>query len=135
MIVAEKQLSHNLKVLVADDEKDIRRLLAFILQKAGYQVIEATDGIEALEMAEQNNPDIILLDVMMPKMHGFEVCRNLRSRPATANTPILVLSAQSQSTDIIEALQSGATYYLLKPFTPRELLEKVNKVVAGINLV
>ncbi len=120
-----------MKVLVADDEKDIRRLVAFTLQRAGYEVIEAVDGQQALELVTQHSFDLILLDVMMPFVSGYEVCRQLRLEPATMATPILFLSAKAQAYEIGEGLNAGGTDYLIKPFIPRELADKVSKLTAA----
>jgi len=118
-----------MKVLVADDEKDIRRLITFTLERAGFEIVEASDGKQALEMARQHNPNIILLDVMMPQMDGYEVCRRLRAEPELTNTPVLFLSAKGQNHEIGEGLSAGATDYLVKPFTPRELAAKVKEIL------
>ncbi len=120
-----------MKVLVADDEKDIRRLVVFTLERVGFEVIEASDGRQALEMAIEQKPGIILLDVMMPFMSGYEVCRQLREIPEMENIPILFLSAKAQNYEIGEGLAVGATDYLVKPFIPRELAAKI-KQLAGM---
>jgi two-component system, OmpR family, alkaline phosphatase synthesis response regulator PhoP len=118
-----------IKVLIAEDEKDIRRLVSFVLTREGYTVIEASDGKEALETAEKENPDIILLDVMMPQVDGYEVCRRLRANPAFSDTPLLLLSAKGQTYEIGEGLRAGATDYLVKPFAPRDLATKVKQML------
>jgi two-component system, OmpR family, alkaline phosphatase synthesis response regulator PhoP len=134
MIIANT-LNKSLKILVADDEKDIRKLISFVLQKHGYQVVEAVNGTQALQLAKDEKPDIVLLDLMMPQVNGFEVCRQLRSNPTTSKTPILMLSAKSQSSDIMDALLLGAAYYLVKPFTPRDLVEKVSELAQEVQTV
>ncbi len=118
-----------MKVLVAEDEKDIRRLVVFTLQRAGYEIFEAGDGREALRLATEHLPHLILLDVMMPFMNGYEVCRKLREIPELKNTPIVLLSAKAQNYEIGEGLQAGATDYLVKPFIPRELAAKVKQMI------
>ena len=118
-----------MKVLVAEDEKDIRRLVVFTLERAGYEILEAGDGREALRLATENQPDLILLDVMMPFMNGYEVCRNLREIPEMKNVPIVLLSAKAQNYEIGEGLRAGATDYLVKPFIPRELAAKVKQMI------
>ena len=118
-----------MKVLVAEDEKDIRRLVVFTLERAGYEVLEAGDGREALRLATENLPHLILLDVMMPFMNGYEVCRKLRDIPELKNTPIVLLSAKAQNYEIGEGLRAGATDYLVKPFIPRELAAKVKQMI------
>ncbi len=118
-----------MKVLVADDEKDIRRLVVFTLERAGFEVIEAEDGRQALLSAQQNHPDVILLDVMMPYISGYDVCRLLRKMPEMEETPVLFLSAKAQNYEIGEGLEAGGTDYLVKPFIPRELAAKVKQMV------
>ncbi len=117
-----------MKVLIADDEKDIRRLVVFTLQRAGYEVIEAADGKQALEIAGQHAFDLILLDVMMPFISGYDVCRQLRRQPDTQSVPVLFLSAKAQAFEIGEGLAAGGSDYLIKPFLPRELAEKVRQL-------
>ena len=118
-----------MRVLVADDEKDIRRLVVFTLQRSGFEVIEAADGRQALALALENPPDLILLDVMMPFMSGYEVCRELRAKPEMQHIPILFLSAKAQNYEIGEGLEAGANDYLVKPFIPRELAAKVKQLM------
>jgi two-component system alkaline phosphatase synthesis response regulator PhoP len=118
-----------MKVLVADDEKDIRRLVVFTLERAGFEIVEAVDGQEALQLATELHPDIILLDVMMPYMDGYEVCKKLRDIPEMKDTPVLFLSAKAQNYEIGEGMDAGATDYVIKPFIPRELAAKVKSLV------
>ncbi|MEI6045803.1 MAG: response regulator [Chloroflexota bacterium] len=121
------------KVLVAEDEKDIRRLVVFTLQRAGFELIEAENGREALELAIEHNPAVILLDVMMPYMDGYEVCRKLRENPSTAHTPVLFLSAKGQHYEVSEGLGAGASGYIVKPFVPKELTVRVKQLL-GISV-
>jgi DNA-binding response OmpR family regulator len=118
-------------VLIVDDEPDIRRLVSFSLKRHGFDVIEATDGLAACAVAEAQHPDIILMDVMMPLMNGFEASRRLKENAATANIPILMLSAKSQVYEQEEGLESGALDYITKPFTPAELVEQVTNHLTG----
>jgi DNA-binding response OmpR family regulator len=118
-----------MKVLIAEDEKDIRRLVVFTLERAGYEVLEAGDGREALRLAAENQPNLILLDIMMPFLNGYEVCRKLREISELKDTPIILLSAKAQNYEIGEGLQAGATDYLIKPFIPRELAAKVKQIL------
>lgn len=122
-----------MKVLIAEDEKDIRRLVVFTLERAGYEVLEAGDGREALRLATENQPNLILLDIMMPFLNGYEVCRKLRENPELKDTPIVLLSAKAQNYEIGEGLQAGATDYLIKPFIPRELAAKVKQILGEGN--
>jgi CheY-like chemotaxis protein len=117
------------KILVADDERDIRELIGFTLRFAGFEVVLVADGIEAIERAPLEQPDLILLDVRMPKVHGYDVCRHLKEDPATSAIPIVFLSAKGQEGEIQEGLDSGAVEYIVKPFTPDDLTEQVREVL------
>lgn len=112
-------------VLVVDDEPDIVRLLTFALQADGYQVISAKNGSDGLALARQEHPDIVILDVMMPGMDGFEVCNELRSKPDTASLPIIMLSALGQVSDRVKGLRAGADDYVPKPVNLDELSARV----------
>jgi phosphoserine phosphatase RsbU/P len=114
------------KILVVDDIIKNIQLLGSILGKQGYAVSYATDGVKAIEMAACEPFDLILLDVMMPGMDGFEVCRRLKQQPRTEAIPILFLTAKSEQDDIVRGLQEGAVDYLTKPFNSAELLARVN---------
>jgi DNA-binding response OmpR family regulator len=120
-----------MKVLVADDENDIRRLVVFTLKRAGFDIIEASDGRQALEqaLANANDVDLIILDVMMPYMDGYEVCRQLRANASTANVPVLFLSAKGQNYEIGQGLNAGATDYIVKPFVPKDLAAKAKQLL------
>ena len=115
------------KVLVADDEPHILRVVKDKLTNAGFVVVTAVNGEEALALALQEKPDLILLDVMMPKMNGFEVCRSLRAEAAFVQTPILLLTARGQDLDRQMGLDAGANEYITKPFSPRQLLQTVQE--------
>lgn len=110
------------KILIVDDEKNIVDILKFNLKKEGFETIEAYDGEEAMEKALGENPDLILLDVMLPKMDGFTVCRKLRQ---SINTPILMLTAKEEEVDKVLGLELGADDYITKPFSQRELMARV----------
>ncbi len=112
-------------VLIVDDEPMARTLLRLMLVRAGFHVSEAEDGYDALEKVRKNQPDIILLDVMMPGMDGFAVCEKLRSEAATAELPIIMLSAKTDLDSINKGLRAGATIYLTKPISPEELTQHV----------
>lgn len=118
------------RILVADDDPFIRRLVAFTLQKRGYTVLEANDGVAALELARQEKPDLAVLDILMPEMNGLEVTQTLAQDPTTAHIPILILSASAQQAEIEAGLASGATAYIIKPFEPRVLGERVAEILA-----
>ncbi|MFM1654248.1 response regulator [Brevibacillus sp. B_LB10_24] len=115
------------KILVVDDEPSIAKLLQFNLEKAGYQVVIALDGKQGLEMARQEKPDFIVLDLMLPKMDGMDVCKTLRQE--RINTPILMLTAKDDELDKVLGLELGADDYLTKPFSPREVVARVKAIL------
>ncbi len=117
------------KILVADDERDIRELIGFTLRFAGFSVVLVADGIEAIERASLEQPDLILLDVRMPKITGYEVCRQLKENPATSTIPIVFLSAKGQEGEIKQGLDSGAVEYIVKPFAPDDLTDQVKDIL------
>jgi len=112
-------------ILVVDDDPDIARFVEVNLRSAGYDVVVAGDGEQALERAADLRPDLVLLDVMMPRIDGFEVAQRLRRSPATANASIIMLTAKALSADKVTGLQAGADDYIIKPFDPIELLARV----------
>jgi CheY-like chemotaxis protein len=117
------------RVLVVDDDRVIQQLLEVNLELEGYEVVAtAADGKEALEKIAELKPDLVILDIMMPKMDGLEVCRRLRADPKLAKIPVILLSARAQDMDIREGLDIGAAAYLTKPFDPVELLEVVGRL-------
>lgn len=111
------------KILVVEDEKNIVDILVFNLEREGYQTLEALDGEQGLKLALESDPDLILLDLMLPKLDGFEVCRAIRA--AGSATPILMLTAREEETDKVLGLELGADDYITKPFSMRELLARV----------
>ena len=115
-------------VLVVDDDPVIQKLLQVNFEMEGYAVITASDGLEGLEMARQERPDAIVLDVMMPKMDGLEVARTLKADESTRSIPILLLSAKAQAADV-QAGKDVADDYITKPFDPLELLERVSRLL------
>lgn len=117
-------------VLVADDDPDIRELVTFKLEQAGYRVHAVADGEAALAAAVALSPNLLLLDVMMPGLNGYEVCRRLRSREETATLPVVMLTAKAQERDVETGFAVGVDDYIVKPFSPRELLTRVNNVLA-----
>jgi two-component system, OmpR family, alkaline phosphatase synthesis response regulator PhoP len=116
------------KILAVDDERHIVRLVEVNLARAGYQVVTAFDGREALQKVGSENPDLIVLDVMMPYMDGFEVLRNLKANPETRDIPVIMLTAKAQDADVFRGWQSGVDCYLTKPFNPMELLTFVKRI-------
>jgi DNA-binding response OmpR family regulator len=118
------------KIVIAEDERDIRDLVAFTLRFAGHEVATASNGEEAVELAEKENPDLILLDVRMPRMTGYDACRVIKTKPALVDTPVVFLSAKGQEAEIETGLDAGAEEYLLKPFAPDELTARVSAILA-----
>src|SRR4030095_2880087 len=118
------------KILIVDDDLDTLRLVGLMLQRQGYQISAATNGQQGLDKAFDEAPDLILLDVMMPDMDGYEVARHLLQNPATANTPILMLTAKSQLDDKVVGFEVGANDYLTKPTHPSELQARVKTLLA-----
>ncbi|MTI49028.1 winged helix-turn-helix domain-containing protein [Sporosalibacterium faouarense] len=117
------------KVLVVDDEEHIVELIKFNLEGNGYEVIEAYDGIRAIELAKNEKIDIVILDLMLPGTDGIEVCRTLRKDPSTEKLPIIMLTAKSEETDKVLGLEIGADDYITKPFSVRELIARMKAVL------
>jgi DNA-binding response OmpR family regulator len=113
------------RVLLADDDPALRRLIGTTLGSQDFDLLQAVDGEEALQIARQQHPELVLLDVNMPKLDGFEVCRNLRSDPATSSMKIVMLTARGADVDRARAREAGADDYFIKPFSPVQLLNKV----------
>jgi two-component system phosphate regulon response regulator PhoB len=118
-----------LHILIVEDEAALVELLRYNFEQEGFRVSTAADGEEALVMVAEDLPDIVLLDWMLPLMSGFDVCRQLRRRPETRNTPIIMLTARGEEGDRIRGLNSGADDYMTKPFSPRELVARVRAVL------
>ena len=116
-------------VLVVEDETALVTLLRYNLEREGFIVVEAHDGEEALTVARERNPDLVLLDWMLPLMSGIEVCRQLRRQPATRNLPIVMLTARGEEGDKLRGLDSGADDYVTKPFSPSELIARIKAVL------
>ena len=121
------------KILAVDDERHIVRLVEVNLQRAGYEVVTAYDGREALEKVKAEKPDLVVLDVMMPYMDGFEVLKNLKADPTTAEIPVIMLTAKAQDADVFRGWQSGVDCYLTKPFNPMELLTFVKRIFDSLS--
>jgi CheY-like chemotaxis protein len=117
------------KILIAEDEPDIRELIAFTLRFAGHEVITGINGLEGYELAKEHKPDLIMLDVRMPKMTGYEACQSIKAEPDIAHIPVIFLSAKGQESEIEQGLAVGAEQYLLKPFAPDQLTQQVTEVL------
>jgi DNA-binding response OmpR family regulator len=114
------------KILVVDDENYILHILDFSLGAEGYEVITAEDGEAAVRKCREERPDLVVLDVMMPKMDGFEVCRSIKRDPDLAGTPVILLSAKARDVDQKQGYEAGADDYITKPFSPGRLVDRVH---------
>src|SRR5579859_1774611 len=122
------------RILIAEDERDIRELIEFTLTAyAGHQVFKAANGAEAVELAPKVMPDLIMMDVRMPRMTGYEACRQIKQIDAVKNIPIVFLSAKGQESEIDTGLDAGAYDYILKPFAPMDLTKRVSEILAKFN--
>lgn len=119
------------KILVVDDEPHIVMMLEARLRKNGFEVTTAASGAEAMAQVKQDRPDLIVLDVMMPVMSGFEVCRLLKENPATKAIPVILLTAKSTERDQTLGISAGADAYVTKPYTPEELLGQIKELLEG----
>ncbi|MEJ5224222.1 MAG: response regulator [Anaerolineales bacterium] len=121
------------KIVIAEDEPDIRDLITFTLRFAGFEVIAGANGEEGYELAKREKPDLVMMDVRMPKMTGYEACRKIKADPEIAHIPVIFLSAKGQESEIQTGLDAGAEEYLLKPFAPGDLTERIRAVLAKYN--
>ena len=119
------------KILLVDDEIEFVEMLAFRLTKAGYEVLQAYDGAEGLLKAQAEHPDLILLDIWMPKIDGLEVCRELKSSPETARTPVIFLTASTASQTLDQIRGTGAIDFMRKPFDPATMMSRIKTALAG----
>ena len=121
------------KILVVDDEIYIVHILDFSLGMEGYSVVTALDGEQALEKVAQQKPDLIVLDIMMPKLDGYETCKALKSKDETKDIPVILLSAKGRNVDQKTGFEVGADDYITKPFSPRKLVERINSILGHAN--
>jgi len=117
------------RILVVDDEIYIVHILDFSLGMEGYEVLTALDGEQALEKARAEKPDLIVLDIMMPKLDGYETCKRLKADPDTKDVPVILLSAKGRNVDQKVGFEVGADDYITKPFSPRKLVERINAIL------
>jgi len=118
-------------VLIADDDRDILSLVRAVLERSGHEVVSAGDGAEALASVAERRPDLAVLDITMPQVDGLEVLRRLRADPATSDLPVILLSAQAQEADVSRGFAAGASAYVKKPFSPRELVARVGELLGA----
>jgi DNA-binding response OmpR family regulator len=118
------------RILIAEDEPDIRELVAFTLRFAGHEVTSTSNGEEAVQMASKIIPDLVLMDVRMPRMTGYDACRVMKASPVLKDIPVVFLSAKGQESEIATGLAVGAEEYLLKPFAPDQLTDRVKAILA-----
>lgn len=118
-------------ILIVEDEPSLRRFMSRLLTREGYEVRVAEDGLEALSLAEKGTPDLVLLDLMLPEMDGFDVCRRLRARSDTADVPILVVTARATLESREKSFEAGANDFILKPYDPRELIALIGERIRG----
>ncbi|UCG57822.1 MAG: response regulator transcription factor [Phycisphaerales bacterium] len=116
-------------ILIVEDDRDIAEMVEYNLTEAGYETMSASNGEDGVGLAKRHSPDLIILDIMLPVMDGFEVCRALKADEQTAEIPIVILSAKSQETDKVVGLELGADDYITKPFSPRELIARIRAVL------
>ncbi len=117
-----------MKVLIVDDEPNILMSLDFLMRKEGYEVFVARNGTEALESIQNHLPDVVLLDIMMPDVDGYEICRFIKSNPETENSKVIFISAKSKESDIKKGYEIGADFYITKPFTNKQIVNKVKEL-------
>ena len=118
------------KILIVDDEKQLVSLVRLHMEMSGYEVLSASDGEEALAVAKRDKPDLMILDLMLPKIDGWEVCKRLRTESKAGNIPVIMLTARSETEDKLKGFECGADDYITKPFSPRELVARVKRVLA-----
>jgi two-component system response regulator MtrA len=118
------------RIVVADDDVDVRSLVVLKLESVGHDVVSVADGVEALERCRELHPDLMVLDLMMPGMSGLEVCREVRADPLVSSTPLILLTARAQASDVETGIAVGADDYVTKPFSPRELAHRVEEALS-----
>ena len=118
------------KIVIAEDEPDIRELIAFTLRFAGHEVIAGANGEEGYELTKKEHPDLAMFDVRMPKMTGYDACKKIKADPEIAHIPVIFLSAKGQENEIEQGMEAGAEEYLLKPFAPDQLAERIKAILA-----
>ncbi len=130
---SESFLQRRWKILVVEDDEDILNLIAYNLKGAGFHVLTVRDGLEALQMAKEEHPDLIILDLMLPGMDGIEVCKLLKGDGRTREIPVVMVTAKGEEVDRILGLEIGAEDYIVKPFSPRELILRIKAIIKRVN--
>jgi len=125
-----KDISRKKKILVVDDEKDLTALVCLHMKMAGFEILTANNGEKALDLSREEKPDLIILDLMLPKIDGWQVCEQLRQDAVTKDIPVIMLTARTQIEDKLKGFEAGADDYVTKPFSPRELVARVKRVLA-----
>jgi len=125
----KKQIMSKGKILIVEDDRDIAGMVEYNLREEGYETLSAFNGEDGVRLAKKESPDLIILDIMLPIIDGFEVCRILKKEQITADIPVIILSAKSQETDKIVGLELGADDYITKPFSPRELIARIRAIL------
>jgi DNA-binding response OmpR family regulator len=118
------------KIVIAEDEPDIRDLIAFTLRFAGFEVVAGSNGQEGYDLTKSEHPDLAMFDVRMPKMTGYEACQKIKADPEISHIPVIFLSAKGQENEIEQGIAAGADEYLLKPFAPDQLTERIKAILA-----
>ncbi len=118
------------RILIAEDERDIRDLIAFTLRFAGHEVVATNNGEEAYQAAIREIPDLILLDIRMPRMNGYDACAQIKAEISTQNIPVVFLSAKGQESEVRAGMEAGAEEYILKPFSPDQLNERIRAILS-----
>jgi DNA-binding response OmpR family regulator len=121
-----------MKILIVDDEPNILMSLDFLMQKEGYEVFVARNGTEALESLAQNQPDLVLLDIMMPDVDGYEICKQIKQNPELENCKVVFISAKSKESDVQKGYEIGADFYITKPFSNKTIVAKVKELLSPI---
>lgn len=117
------------RILIAEDEEDIRNLITFILDFSGHEVIATSNGEQAIQASIQKKPDLVLLDIRMPRMSGYDACEYIKQNEVTKNIPVVFLSAKGQDSEIRTGFEKGAQKYILKPFSPADLIDQINQIL------
>lgn len=117
------------RILIAEDQEDLREMIAYALRLEGHQVLSAADGEEALEQAHEHTPDLFILDIAMPRMSGYQLCRHLREDSQFENSPIIIISARGLQEEVLAGLNAGAAVYIRKPFEPETLMARVKALL------